>query len=161
MAQETYYELLYLIDSGVKDEDVEGVSSKVKSMIERAEGAVLDSLSLGRKRLGYPVQKQRQGHYLLMNFTMDQSNMKGLNHALTMASEVMRHTMVLRPKSFLEKKDILPAMLEKEREAAHLVTMEREPVVVPESAEIQEQPSPSEVFSMEDLDKKLDEILKT
>lgn len=65
------YELMYLLGSNVADTEVPTVSEQVKKSIETNGGTDIVEQQLGKKKLAYPIGKTRNGHYVVVNFTMD------------------------------------------------------------------------------------------
>jgi small subunit ribosomal protein S6 len=66
------------------------VVEKVKGWITDSGGQV-DNLDLwGKRRLAYPIQKQVEGQYVLMNTQLDPAFCSDLEHNLGLQEPVMR-----------------------------------------------------------------------
>ena len=61
-----------------------------------ASGAEIDSVnSWGRRKFSYPINKQREGHYLLVRFSMDPAKVAGLERSLRLVEDVTRFLVVV------------------------------------------------------------------
>lgn len=65
------YELMYLLGSQVSDDQVPTVTAQVLKFAEDFGGSNIKESQLGKKKLAYPIGKTRNGHYVVVNFTMD------------------------------------------------------------------------------------------
>jgi small subunit ribosomal protein S6 len=62
------YETIYILRSDVDAEAAERVQSRVGEAIEREHGKLVKVEAWGRRRLAYPVGKQRRGVYVYLKF---------------------------------------------------------------------------------------------
>ena len=73
-------------------------TSHIDFVTERvsASGAEIDSVnSWGRRKFAYPIQKQREGHYLLVRFSMDPEKVEDLERSLRLVEDVTRFLVVI------------------------------------------------------------------
>lgn len=89
------YELLYIIPATFTDDEIGGVESNMKSLLEKYGAASIETKRLGKFRLAYPIKKVRYGHYILINFTAEPAGIIKLDEALRINKEVLRH-LILR-----------------------------------------------------------------
>lgn len=159
------YELLYVVSGVFSDTEIESVSKKVAEMIEGAAGKVLKEKSLGKIKLAYPIKKQRHGTYILVHFEMEPTSVQTLDQKLRLTDEVLRHTIL----------SLVPAAAETDYEISSYVApltaegrqaSKEKPEVTPKPVAVAP-PPPSKTeetspkMSVEELDKKLDEILES
>jgi len=85
------YELLYIVPAPLTEKDFPIISTKVKDLIEKQEGKILEEKNLGQKRLAYEIKRVYQGFYLLLNFEIDSLKIKILNEKLKQCCELLRH----------------------------------------------------------------------
>lgn len=130
-----HYELLYIVLPKFSEDEVPKVASKVKEQIQKFGGKITLEDNLGKKKLAYPIKHNRYGYYLLLEFDLEAEKVKSLDNNLKLLNEVLRHQMV-----------------KKRKEIPHIPRPKKikEPLEKKEKKEIK----------IEDLDKKLDEILK-
>ncbi|MFQ5669599.1 MAG: 30S ribosomal protein S6 [Acidobacteriota bacterium] len=63
------YETIFVADPGLPDEDVEALHGVFADAITGRNGAVLKVENWGKRKLAYEVRKQREGHYLLLEYS--------------------------------------------------------------------------------------------
>lgn len=159
------YELLYILPTRFADTEIDGLREKMAKTVEQAGATVTRNESLGKIKLAYPVKQQRHGTYVLVHFEAEPSAVAGLDRTLRLSDEVLRHIIVdLAPGS--EKKtyqiaSYVAPLSEEARELRRSPSTDappRRPVPVI-AAPIVPAVSSEAPMSMEELDKKLDEIL--
>ena len=60
------YEVLYIIDATLGEEETTALVEKFKAMVE-AEGTLTNIDVWGKRRLAYPINDMAEGYYVLMN----------------------------------------------------------------------------------------------
>ncbi len=89
------YELLYIIPATFTDDDVGGIESNIKALLEKYGAAIDSTERLGKFRFAYPIKKVRHGHYIQIRFTAESAALAKINEALRISQEVLRH-LILR-----------------------------------------------------------------
>lgn len=84
------YELMFIVHPEQDESEFNELVDKVKGWITDSGGQV-DNLDLwGKRRLAYPIQKQVEGQYVLMNTQLDPAFCSDLEHNLGLQEPVMR-----------------------------------------------------------------------
>ncbi len=150
------YELLYLVSNKYTEDELKPIIKNVDKAISEKGGKISSTEEWGKKRLAYPIKQFSHGYYVLVKFASEGEKVSEISRALRMMREVFRHQIVvIKIKSEEE--------VEKEKEiskkiAAKQAKVEKEKV----STEKEEKKEKSkEKVDLEDLDKKLDNILDT
>jgi small subunit ribosomal protein S6 len=60
------YELMFLVDPRVPDEDVVTMTNDYKQMITTGGGEITGEENWGRRKLAYPIDKVNEGKYILL-----------------------------------------------------------------------------------------------
>ena len=60
------YELVFIVDPRLSDEEVVSLTEEYKAMITAADGKITKEESWGRKKLAYPIRKLNEGKYVLL-----------------------------------------------------------------------------------------------
>ena len=68
------YELVFVADPRLSDEDVVALTDEYKSMLTDSGGTITKAESWGKKRLAYPIQKLTEGYYVLYNVELESGN---------------------------------------------------------------------------------------
>jgi len=60
------YELVFIADPRLTDEQVVGLTDDYKAMIKTAGGKVVREESWGKRKLAYPIAKLNEGQYVIL-----------------------------------------------------------------------------------------------
>jgi len=88
------YEFTFIVHPDVEDEGITGVTDKVSQFITTGGGQVTNVNHWGRRRLAYPIQKQREGYYVLMQVQLDPESINELERNLKLTEQVIRYLLV-------------------------------------------------------------------
>jgi small subunit ribosomal protein S6 len=89
------YELMYLLGSHVADTDVPAITEQIQKFVADFGGTDIKETQLGKKKLAYPIKKTRNGHYIVVNFTMDGRKVNELDAKIrTQDSTIIRYILV-------------------------------------------------------------------
>ncbi len=85
------YELVCVVHPDLDETAFNGVIDKIKGWIADA-GGTIDKIDVwGRKRLAYPIKKQREGQYVLFNTSMPNTASMALDQNLRFLEPVIRY----------------------------------------------------------------------
>ncbi len=90
------YEILYIVDAGLSDEDKEKVVGQVKSLVESVGGKTEEPDRWGVKKYAYPINFKQEGYYVLMNFEADDGAPKTITDKLNINKDIVRHMIVAK-----------------------------------------------------------------
>ncbi len=91
------YEIVYIFDSSLD-------SSVIDQKLERFNGLVADKKEggeivaveqWGKRHLAYPIQKQDNGYYVVVQFRTDPERLIEFERAIKLDEQVLRHLVVL------------------------------------------------------------------
>lgn len=89
------YELMYIVPTSYTEEELGTVEKNVTQILEKNNATITKSTRLGKFRFTYPIKREQHGHYVLVHFQADSSNLHGINEGLRMnQKEVLRHLIV-------------------------------------------------------------------
>ena len=91
-----HYEAMYIVDSELTEELLDPVFEKYKKVVTDMGGVVGDTgkFEQGRRRLAYPIEKKREGIYVLMNFESGPDVPLELDRVMRISDDVFRHMIV-------------------------------------------------------------------
>jgi len=144
-----YYEFLGIVSGALAETEVEPVIKKITDFFigEGAEIAYKDFL--GRKRFAFPIKHMRHGYYLVVNFETDKSSLKEIEKKLKLDEDVLRYMIIKSAPKTREER-------EKEKNKLQTKTQESSKT---KTKEANSDKSTASKVSLDELDKKLDEIL--
>jgi small subunit ribosomal protein S6 len=163
------YELLFILPGTLAEDEVKPLVAKVKETVEAVGGKEYVAEDMGKSRLAYPIDHIRYGYFQLAHFQAETKEVAAIEKKLRLLNNLLR---VLIQKYDPSKKaqritfaDQIsadqpafvptPVSLSEENEASlniqsHTVPVKEEKKTKKSSAKV----------SLDDIDKKLDEILE-
>ena|SRR3989442_15382937 len=86
------YEILFIIRPDVPEEEIDGIVEPLKSVVTSAGGNVDKVDRWGKRRLAYRVHKQREGYYVLLQFSTGKASetVKELERRLRVSDTVIK-----------------------------------------------------------------------
>lgn len=90
------YEILYIIDASLSDEDKEKTIAQVKSLVENNGGVAGEPDRWGLRKYAYPINYKQEGFYVLMNFEANEDAPKAINDKLIINKNIVRHMIVAK-----------------------------------------------------------------
>jgi len=125
------YEVLYIVRADLDDEKVQDAVKRVNTLIERSGGTVERTNLWGKRKLAYEVKHQKEGSYVLQDFSFDPGRVPELESALKITEEVLRHLIVRKPEKAAVATVVAPPPAEVVLEP---IATESEPVEEPAAA---------------------------
>ena len=90
------YEILYIIEGSLSDEDKEKVVLAVKDVVEKAGGKCEEPDRWGMRKYSYPINYKTEGYYCLMNFEANDDAPAAITSKLNINRHVVRHMIVAK-----------------------------------------------------------------
>lgn len=90
------YEILYIIEGSLSDEDKEKVVLAVKDVVEKAGGKCEEPDRWGMRKYSYPINYKTEGYYCLMNFEANDDAPAAITSKLNINRNVVRHMIVAK-----------------------------------------------------------------
>lgn len=88
------YELLYITRQDLDPEQQEGLQQRVSDLIKSGGGEITGVDIWGRRRLGYPIQHETEGYYVVLTFKGEEEMVRELDRVLSITDEFLRFKIV-------------------------------------------------------------------
>ena len=88
------YELMVVFDPNLDEAAIETLGTRVQSMVTQRGGTVEHVDTWGRKRLAYPIGRNRDGFYILHRLQLPPTAAAEIERALKLTESVIRHLLV-------------------------------------------------------------------
>jgi small subunit ribosomal protein S6 len=85
------YELICILQPELDEAAFKGALERVQGWITEAGGSVDKTEIWGRRKLAYPIHKQTEGQYVLMNVTLEPKATSELERNIHFLEPVLRH----------------------------------------------------------------------
>ena len=97
------YELMYIINPVLNEDQTKDIVKRVTAYLSDSNAEVVQVNEMGSQRLAYPLEKKRNGYYVVVNFRLSQPDvLPKLERALRINDDIMRH-LVLRYDAKMER----------------------------------------------------------
>ena len=88
------YELTFVVNAKIEDEERAAVVDKCKALIERFGGTITNVDDWGKKRLAYEIQKMKEGFYYFIQFEAESSAPAEIESRIRIMDNVLRYLVV-------------------------------------------------------------------
>ena len=90
------YELIFVVDPRVSDEDVVTLANDYKTMITAGGSEITSEENWGRRKLAYPINKLNEGKYVLLNITSQdgKTSLAEVEHRMRQNDKILRYLTV-------------------------------------------------------------------
>ena len=89
--QEIFYETMYILRPDIAEEEVNKHIEKYNKLLEDMGGKILDSQMRGKRRLAYPISKNREGIYVQLSHQGDGQHIEKIEKAMRLSEDVIRY----------------------------------------------------------------------
>lgn len=90
------YEIGIIIRADVAEEERQALLVNLQGRIEANDGAVLETNHWGRRRLEYPIQRQREGYYVFVKAQMPSSTPFEIDRTISLNESILRHIIIVQ-----------------------------------------------------------------
>jgi len=92
------YELTYIVNPNLSDEQIAAQTNKVRSFINELAGEVKNEKLWEKRRLAYPIKKQGYGFYVTAEFNIEPQNIIELDKKIKLEQNILRHLLITKEK---------------------------------------------------------------
>ena len=93
MANRTY-EVMYIVDPETDGERIEKLNDAVGKLIEKEGGEIVRMDDIGIRELAYPIEKKKEGHYVLFEINGSGQEIAELERRMRVNDMIMRYITV-------------------------------------------------------------------
>ena len=90
------YELTFVVNAKIEDDERAAVVDKCKALLERFGGTITNVDEWGKRRLAYEIQKMKEGFYYVVQFDAPTSAPAEIESRIRIMDNVMRYLVVKR-----------------------------------------------------------------
>lgn len=145
------YELTCILPPQLEEGDLEKTKKEIKEIITKSEGTI-DFKEEKKHNLAYPINKQGQGIYLISQVSISPEKINNVLNELKIHKQILRHLLTQMP-------TIKPETKKPRKKPIAKITEEED---IKEEKPLPETPKkkPKEKVKLEEIDKKLNEIIE-
>jgi small subunit ribosomal protein S6 len=130
------YEIMLILPAEADDKVIGGVTDRISRVLGEHGGQLGAVDRWGRRRFAYPIDKITEGFYAVARFTALPDGLKELDRVLSLADDVIRFKIVVRPEGAVAAAAPAPPAIQEVGQPAP------EPEPAPEQARPEAQAAP-------------------
>ena len=88
------YEMMFIVKATMESENVKATAENMKKVVTDLKGNVVEYKELGEKKLAYPIKKELNGYYFVMQFEATKEAEAELSRKAGLDENVLRHLIV-------------------------------------------------------------------
>ena len=88
------YELVFIVHPDLDDDALNEVIAQVSSWISDEDGEITNTELWGKRKLAYPIRKQNEGYYVIMQAKMTMTVDSQLERNFQLLEPVMRYSII-------------------------------------------------------------------
>ena len=88
------YEIMFIVKATQESSDVAKTADAMKAIISDNKSKVLDVKELGEKKLAYPIKKELNGYYYVLNVEATHEAISEFNRKALLDERVLRHLII-------------------------------------------------------------------
>src|SRR5260370_13290745 len=97
------YELGFILNPEVSEEQTRAILERIEQIVRNYDGQTVKVNQWGRRRLAYPIQHHRDGHYVFIDLILTPETVLELDRNLKVSEEVLRHFITTRHPKAVQK----------------------------------------------------------
>ena len=91
MADKRTYEVVFIVDPGVGDDEVMRLSETVQKIITSQGGQIVKTEMMGRRQLAYEINHRRDGTYILLEIEGSGAEIAELERRMRVNDQILRY----------------------------------------------------------------------
>ena len=88
------YEMMFIVKATMEAEQVKATAEGIKKVAEDTGAKVVDYKELGEKKLAYPIKKELNGYYFVMQLEASKEAESEIDRKTALDENVLRHLIV-------------------------------------------------------------------
>ena len=102
-----YYETIYIVNPNLDNNTLSNILVEIAKQLAKTESKVINHYNWGKKRLAYPIDKQKYGSYIILQYEGgDKSKINDFDTWMKLNNAIVRHMTILldeKPKVHVEE----------------------------------------------------------
>jgi small subunit ribosomal protein S6 len=89
-----HYEIMFIVNPNATEEEIDKINAQIESIITSGGGTIDKIEKMGKRRLAYEVDKQREGYYVLFAIVANGDIIKECERRLRVMDAVIKYITV-------------------------------------------------------------------
>ncbi len=88
------YEIMFIVKATIESEQVSKTAETFKKLVTDMKSKVLDFKELGQKKFAYPIKKEINGYYFVMQVEASHEAIKEFDRKALLDENILRHLII-------------------------------------------------------------------
>ncbi len=88
------YEMMFIVKTAMESDAASKIANSYKKLVSDLKGDVTTFKDMGQRKLAYPIKKEINGFYYVMNFSATSEIIKELDRKIRLDENVLRHMII-------------------------------------------------------------------
>jgi len=88
------YEFMSIAQPGLDEEGLNALTERIQQVITSNGGEIVKVEQMGRRRLAYPIKKQREGYYILIHAKLSVTAIAELDRTCKLSDDILRYLLL-------------------------------------------------------------------
>ncbi len=88
------YEIMFIVKATMESEEVKKTAEAFKKLVTDMKSKVLEFKELGEKKLAYPIKKEINGYYYVMQIEANHETVKEFDRKALLDENIIRHLII-------------------------------------------------------------------
>jgi len=147
-----HYELTFIIPGNLPEDQHPAVIEKVNSLLGQYQAQIVSQEDLGKRKFAYPIKHLRHGFYRTITLNLEPAKLKEIEKELKLDQNILRF-LIIKTHETTEKEIAAQKEVKAKRVKEKIAQASKQ------KEDQKEEKTKKQKVSLEDLDKKLDELL--
>lgn len=90
----TKYEVMFIVKATMEADEVKKTAEGIKKLVDTIDGKLIDFKEIGEKKLAYPIKKELNGYYYVMQLEANKDAISELDRKTRLDERVLRHLII-------------------------------------------------------------------
>lgn len=88
------YEIMFIVKATMEAEAIKTASTDMQKLITSDKGKVLEFKEMGEKKLAYPIKKELNGYYFVMQVEATHETISEFDRKASINESILRHLVI-------------------------------------------------------------------
>lgn len=84
------YEAMFILKPDMDKAGIDKILKHIQELVAKHKGAITGTKEMGKNKLSYPLKKNKEGIYYLINFSIAPDAINGIKKSLVLNESVLR-----------------------------------------------------------------------
>lgn len=88
------YEIMFIVKTTMESDEIKAVVENYKNLVTSMNANIVDFKEMGERKLAYPIKKEINGYYFVMQLEADSATVKEFDRKASIDEKIIRHLII-------------------------------------------------------------------